>query len=176
MHLSKKEEIAIEGIFENIATEYFQPIDKYSKSVLLSNIDLLLTYANRFYNRQFITRNEVDSSLVRRFEQELKEYVRRGLLLEKGIPSVRYFAEKLNLSANYLSDMLKSITGKTTKEHIHYQLIEQAKNKLISTDMSVAEIAFELGFEYPQYFTRLFKLKTGVTPSVYKRSANDTLG
>ncbi len=172
LHLSKKEEESIEVIFENILKEYIQPIDKYSKSVVLSNIDLILTYSNRYYNRQFVTRNEVDSSLLTRFEQEIKTYFRQGILLQKGIPSVEYFAEKLHLSPNYLSDMLKSLTGKTTKEHIHYQLIEKAKNKLRSSDQTIAEIAYDLGFEYPQYFNRLFKDKTGMTPKAYRLSYN----
>ncbi len=172
LHLSQKEEQSIDGILENISKEYSEPIDKHSKSVVLSNIDLLLTYSNRYYNRQFITRHEVDSSSLNRFEKELKTYFNKGWLLEKGIPSVEYFAEKLNFSANYLSDMLKSITGKTTKEHIHYHLIERAKNKLVSTNLSIAEIAYDLGFEYPQYFNRLFKDKTGMTPKEYRLGVN----
>ena len=168
LHLSKKEELSLENIFENIAHEYALPIDKYSKPVVLSNIDLILTYCNRYYNRQFLTRHEVDSSLLSRFERELKAYFKADKPLHEGIPSVEYFSKKLHLSANYLSDMLKSLTGKTTKEHIHYHLIEKAKNKLLATDQSIAEISFDLGFEYPQYFSRLFKKKTGMTPKAFR--------
>lgn len=170
LHLSKKEEDQMDQIFQNIYDEYSLPIDQFSKEVILSNIELLLTYSKRFYKRQFITRNEVDSSVVIAFEKELKGYFSKSDLQEVGIPEVRYFATKLNLSAKYLSDMLKALTGKTTKEHIQFQLLEKAKYLLLGTNKSISEIAYQLGFEYPQYFSRFFKEKTGVTPKGFRQN------
>ncbi|MEM7552434.1 MAG: helix-turn-helix transcriptional regulator [Bacteroidota bacterium] len=172
LHLSAKEEELIEGLFANMHNEYSQRIDTFSKDVLLSNLELLLTYSQRFYSRQFITRNDVDSSFLNRFKVELKKYFHSDELIDGGIPTVEYFAKKLNISSSYLSDMLKSLTGKTTKEHIHLKLIEMAKKKLVSTDQTVAEIAYGLGFEYPQYFNRLFKEKTGLTPKEFRMNVN----
>ena len=170
LHLSKKEEGQMDQIFQNINDEYALPIDQYSKEVILSNIELLLTYSKRFYNRQFITRNEINSSVVSQFEKELKLYFSQADLQESGIPEVRYFAKKLNLSSKYLSDMLKTLTGKTTKEHIQSQLFEKAKYLLLGTDKSISEIAYQLGFEYPQYFSRFFKERIGETPKEYRNS------
>ncbi|MEM8967508.1 MAG: helix-turn-helix transcriptional regulator [Bacteroidota bacterium] len=166
LHLSEEEEKSIEIIFENIEKEYNNPIDTYSKQVALSNLELLFTYSHRYYRRQFVIRNEVDSSVLTNFNKELQ------LIFEKksdpGLPTVEYLAERLNLSANYLSDLLKSTTGKSAIEHIHGYLIELAKQQLLTTNYSIAEIAFELGFEYPQYFSRLFKKKTGITPTQFR--------
>lgn len=169
LHLSKKEEGLIENIFENIHTEYHQNIDKYSKSVVLSNLELLLTYANRFYGRQFITRNDANSGLLERFEKEMKHWFEIESLVDTGVPTVSMIADALNVSPNYLSDALKTLSGKSTKEHIQFHLIEKAKQKLLATDKSVSEIAYELGFEYPQYFSRLFKEKTGLTPKEFRK-------
>lgn len=169
LHLSKKEESMIESIFENIHLEYHQPIDKYSKPVVLSNLELLLTYCDRFYGRQFITRNEADSDLLNRFEKEIRYRFSEGSCTDSKIPSVTDLAGQLNVSPNYLGDSLKMLTGKSTQEHIHFHLIEKAKQKLIATDKSIAEIAYELGFEYPQYFSRLFKEKTGFTPKEFRK-------
>lgn len=164
LHLSKVEEQSIGVIFENIEKEYLLPIDKYSKKVVLSNLELLLTYAHRYYSRQFIIRNEVDTAILTNFKKELKL-----LFIENTkLPTVELLADKLHLSANYLSDFLKSTTGKSALEHIHNYIINQAKKDLISTEKSISEIAFELGFEYPHYFSRLFKKKTGLTPSEYR--------
>ncbi|MEM9981009.1 MAG: helix-turn-helix domain-containing protein [Bacteroidota bacterium] len=168
LHLSKKEEEAIDSIFENIYAEYHQPIDHYSKSVVLSNFELLLTYANRFYGRQFITRNDVNTSLLQRFDKEIRHWFKEESLIDTGIPAVTDLARALNVSANYLSDALKTLTGKSTKEHIHFHVIEKAKQKLLATNKSIAEVAYELGFEYPQYFSRLFKEKTGLTPKEFR--------
>ena len=168
LHLSKKEENMIESIFENIAEEYHRPIDKHSRQVVLSNLELLLTYCDRFYSRQFITRNEADSDLLNQFEKEVRKCFNLDTLADVGIPQVTYFAEKLNISAGYLSDLLKTLTGKSTQEHIHFYLIEKAKQKLLAGDKPVSEIAFELGFEYPQYFSRLFKEKTGFSPKEFR--------
>ncbi|MEO1049269.1 MAG: helix-turn-helix transcriptional regulator [Bacteroidota bacterium] len=170
LHLSQKEEETINGIFENMHDEHVQRVDQFSKNVLVSSLELLLTYAQRFYSRQFIMRNDVDSSFIDRFDHQLRTYLRSNNLPQAGIPTVEVFAEKLNISASYLSDMLKSLTGKTTKEHIHYQLMEMAKEQLLASDEAVAQIAYNLGFEYPQYFNRLFKEKTGMTPKEYRMS------
>ena len=168
LHVSKMEEDQMDQIFENIYHEYTLPIDQFSKEVILSNIELLLTYSRRFYNRQFITRNEVDSSLLSNFERYLHEYFSQNDIESKGIPEVNYFSEKLNLSSKYLSDMLKSLTGKTTKEHINFMLLNKAKQLLLATDKSVAEVAYQLGFEYPQYFSRFFKERTGESPKSFR--------
>ena len=170
LHLSKKEEDQMDQLFQNIYDEYTLPIDQYSKEVIVSNLELLLTYSKRFYNRQFITRNDVDSSLLSGFEKLLNQYFSENDLETSGIPDVGYFSEKLNLSSKYLSDMLKALTGKTTKEHIQFQLLKKAKHLLIGTNKSVAEIAYELGFEYPQYFSRFFKEKTGETPKSFRNN------
>jgi len=168
LHASVKEENQIAQIFENIFNEYILPVDQFSKEVILSNIELLLTYSKRFYKRQFITRNEVDSSVVSNFEKELNTYFTTDNLSEKGLPDVSYFAEKVHLSPNYLNDMLKNLTGKTTTEHIQFHLLKKAKHLILGSKKSIAEIAYELGFEYPQYFSRLFKKKTGLTPSEFR--------
>lgn len=169
LHASKKEEQQMEQIFQNIYDEYILPIDQFSKEVILSNIELLLTYSKRFYKRQFITRNDAGSSVVVMFEKELKSYFAQSDLQEVGIPEVSYFSNKLNFSSKYLSDMLKDLTGKTTKEHIQYQLLEKAKYLILGSDKSIAEIAYQLGFEYPQYFSRFFKEKTGESPKVFRK-------
>ncbi|MEL7005522.1 MAG: helix-turn-helix domain-containing protein [Bacteroidota bacterium] len=168
LHVSKKEEDQIDQIFQNIYDEYSLPIDQFSKEVILSNLELLLTYSKRFYQRQFITRNEVDSSVVSNFEKELNAYFSIEDLQASGIPGVSYFSDKLSLSSKYLSDLLKTLTGKTTKEHIQFQLLKKAKHLILGTDKSVAEIAYQLGFEYPQYFSRFFKEKTGESPKEYR--------
>ena len=158
----------MESVMENLLNEYQKPIDKYSKAILLSNLELLLTYADRFYGRQFITRNEVDSIFLDKFNKELRRYFNEENLLEKRLPTVGYLAQHMNVSSNYLSDLLRELTGKTTLEHIHFFLIDKAKSYLVSTEWSIAEVAYELGFEYPSYFTRLFKDKTRNTPKQYR--------
>lgn len=168
LHLSTQEEQAIENLFENMYLEYSQRIDQFSKDVIISNLELLFTYSKRFYSRQFLTRHEVDSAFLDKFYDELNRYFWSDELVEQGLPSASLFAEKLHLSTNYLSDLLKAITGKTTREHIHFKIVEMAKEKLLGTDMSVSQIAYSLGFEYPQYFNRLFKDKTGHTPREFR--------
>jgi len=168
LHLSQKEEESLEILFENIQTEYQRSIDTHSQQVIVSNLELLLTYSDRYYARQFVLRKEKGSSLLEAFEVELRQYF-EGKGEKRGLPTVTDFAERLHVSANYLSDTLRSLTGKNTQEHIHFHLIEKAKNILLATDQTVAQIAFDLGFEYPQYFSRLFKDKTGVTPTQFRR-------
>ncbi|MFV1448516.1 helix-turn-helix domain-containing protein [Maribacter sp. HS] len=166
LHLSRTEEESIENILINIEKEYELPIDKYSKNVVLSNLELLFTYSFRYYARQFTIRNDIDNSIYSNFKVELHSFF--NAKKNDFLPSVDFFAKKLNISANYLSDSLKNTTGKSAIEHIHSYIVESAKNDLMTSDKSISEIAFELGFEYPHYFSRLFKKKTGVTPSDYR--------
>ena len=142
LHLSETEEAMIEEIFKNIEKEYNHSIDQFSQDVMVSQIELLLNYSNRFYNRQFITRKTASSDLLTKLEILLDEYFESDKIIESGLPTVQFFAEKLNLSPNYLSDMLRSITGQSTQQHIHNKLIEKAKEALSTTNLSVSEIAY----------------------------------
>ncbi|HEY1871447.1 MAG TPA: helix-turn-helix transcriptional regulator, partial [Chitinophagaceae bacterium] len=160
LHLSEKEEAMITSIMQNILKEYHSIIDHFSQDVMISQIELLLNYCNRFYNRQFITRKTVNNDLLSRMEALLTEYFGSNKLAESGIPTVQYISSQLNISPNYLSDMLRSLTGQNTQQHIHNKLIEKAKEILSTTTLSVSEIAYELGFEYPQSFNKIFKTKT----------------
>lgn len=168
LHLSDSEKQTLAEIIQKIELELSQNIDRHSQTLLLSNIELLLNYCVRFYDRQFITREHVNLDAVTRFEKVLTSYLNADSLAELGLPTVRYCAEKMNLSPNYLSDLLKKETGKNTQEHIHYHLVERAKNMLLGSNDTVSEIAYELGFEYPQHFSKLFKNKTGITPARYR--------
>ena len=168
LHLSPKEEKQIESIVENIEIEYHNNPDKFSKNIILSQLSTLLTYANRFYERQFLNRKELSNNLLAQFNQQLNAYVESGQLQEKGIPSIELIAEKMSVSQRYLSDTLKKETGKTTTEHLQVYLIDEAKHILLKPGRSIAEVAYELGFEYPQYFSRLFKKKEGLSPSAYR--------
>jgi len=135
------------------------------------DIELLLNYCNRYYDRQFYTRAKVNADVVQRFEALLKDYFNQEGLIEVGLPSVTYFASQLNLSANYLSDLLQKFTGKSTLEHIHLELVERAKSMLWGTGRSISEIAYELGFGHPSHFTKVFKAKTGKSPREYRATA-----
>ena len=168
LHLSDKEKQKLNDCIAKIDNEISQNIDNHSQTLIVSNIELLLNYCSRYYDRQFITRKNSNKDILVRFENVLKEYFSSDNLKDKGLPSVKYLAEKLFLSQNYLSDLLKKETGKNAQDHIHYYLIEEAKNLLLSSNMSVGELAFSLGFEYPQYFSKLFKIKTGMTPVEYR--------
>ncbi|AWG26058.1 helix-turn-helix domain-containing protein [Flavobacterium kingsejongi] len=170
LHLSEKEEISIDSIMENIKGEYASVIDHYSQDVIISYIELLLNYCNRFYNRQFITRKSVNSDLLVEVEKLLSNYFNSEKVQESGLPTVAYLSEQLHLSPNYLSDMLRSLTGQSTQQHIHAALIEKAKEILTTTSLSVSEIAYRLGFEYPQSFNKLFKSKTNVSPLQFRTS------
>jgi len=172
LHLSESEEAMIEGIFKNIEKEYNHSIDQFSQDVMVSQIELLLNYSNRFYNRQFITRKTASSDLLTKMEMLLDEYFNSDKILESGLPTVQFFAGRLNLSANYLSDMLRALTGQSTQQHIHNKLIEKAKEALSTTSLSVSEIAYQLGFEHPQSFSKLFKTKMNVSPLEYRASFN----
>ncbi|HEX9958013.1 MAG TPA: helix-turn-helix transcriptional regulator, partial [Fibrella sp.] len=172
LHLSDKEEAMIKSIMMNIAQEYHAAIDSFSQDVMLSHIDLLLNYSNRFYNRQFITRKHVSNDLLTRLEMILSDYFNSDKVQEMGLPTVQYISEQLSISPTYLSDMLRSLTGQSAQQHIHNKLIEKAKEILTTTSLSVSEIAYRLGFEYPQSFSKLFKSKTSVSPLEFKHSFN----
>ncbi|WP_299100521.1 AraC family transcriptional regulator [uncultured Winogradskyella sp.] len=169
LHLSPKEEKQIELIVENIEIEYHNNQDEFSKEIIISQLSTLFKYANRFYERQFLNRKEISNDLLEQFNQQLTEYFESGHLQEKGIPCIEHIANKMLVSQRYLSDTLKKETGKTTTEHLQLYLIDEAKNILLEPHKSVSEVAYELGFEYPQYFSRLFKKKEGISPSEYQQ-------
>lgn len=168
LHLSDDERNTVEDLLEKIIKEYSQNLDQHSQSLIISTIELFLDYCVRFYDRQFYTRTNLNSDIVSRFERLLNSYYPGNKSNEIGLLSVNYCSDKLNLSSNYLSDMLKRETGKTAQEHIHLHLIEKAKNNLLNTTDSVSEIGYALGFEYPQHFSNLFKSKTGYSPREYR--------
>ena len=172
LHLSDKEKATIISIFKIIEEELKSRIDDFSQDVIISQIELLLNYANRFYKRQFITRKAVSNNLLQKLEEVLDEYFNNERSLSQGIPTVHYLSEHLNISPSYLSDMLRSLTGQNTQQHIHQKLIEKAKEKLSITSLSVSEIAYELGFEHPQSFSKLFKTKTNFSPLKFRRAFN----
>ncbi|RJE72014.1 AraC family transcriptional regulator [Reichenbachiella sp. MSK19-1] len=170
LHLSDKEEKMIAGVIDSIAQEYRANIDSFSQEVIIAQLALLLTYSERFYQRQFITRKITNHTLLTQFEELLCAYYHKEDLIEKGIPTVQYFANELNLSANYLSRLLKNLTGKSTKHFIQDKVIDLAKERLSTTELSVSEIAYTLGFEHIQSFSKLFKRKTDLTPSEFRQS------
>jgi len=172
LHLSEKEKEIILGIFNNIETELQSAIDDFSQDVLVSQMELLLNYSNRFYKRQFLTRKAVSNDLLSSMEKVLDEYFNTDASLMKGLPTVQLLAEQLHVSPRYLSDMLRTLTGQNAQQHIHDRLIEKAKEILSISNLSVAEIAYQLGFEHPQSFNKLFKKKTNVSPLEYRQSFN----
>jgi len=172
LHLSDKEETMLTGIAHHIAQEYHDRIDKFSQPVIVAQLELLLTYADRFYQRQFITRKASGSELLERLETLLSTYFSSGDLARQGLPTVAYIAEALHVSPNYLSELLKTLTGQSTQQHLHDKLIELAKEKLSTTNLSVSEIAYELGFEHLASFSKLFKSKTNFTPLAFRQSFN----
>lgn len=169
LFLSEKEEDIVTGIIQNIQQEYHENIDKFSQQIIVSQIEVLLSYADRFYNRQFITRKIANHQVLDRLEVLLGEHF-NGHVDWKGLPTVQHIAMQLNLSPDYLSTLLKVTTGLNTQQHIHEKLIEKAKEKLSTTSMSVSEIAYELGFEHSQSFSKLFKSKTKVSPLEFRQS------
>nr|WP_322626016.1 helix-turn-helix domain-containing protein [uncultured Flavobacterium sp.] len=172
LHLSDKEKGVIISIFEIIEEELNSRLDDFSQDVIISQIELLLNYANRFYRRQFITRKAVSNDLLQNLEEILEKYFGNEQSLSSGIPTVQYLADRLHISASYLSDMLRSLTGQNAQQHIHNKLIEKAKEQLSVTSLSVSEIAYSLGFEHPQSFSKLFKTKTSLSPVEFRRSFN----
>jgi len=171
LHLSPKEEQTIKTIFKNIETEYQNNQDEFSKEIIISHLYALLKYADRYYKRQFLNRKEMNKALFTRFKEILDAYFESNQLEEKGIPTVEWIAEKLNVSRRYMSDTIKAETGKTAIDQINLFLVEEAKNLLLAPNASISETAYKLGFEYPQYFSRLFKKKTGLSPKEYVENA-----
>lgn len=168
LYLSEKEKAIISGLFATIETELQTSIDQFSQDVLVSQLELLLNYSNRFYHRQFLTRRTVYNDVIARLDEYLRQRLDKESALE-GVPTVAEVSEYLGLSMHNLTDMLKSLTGQNTQQHIHNRLIEKAKEVLVSSELSIAEIAYELGFEHPQSFNRLFKQKTNVSPVEYRQ-------
>lgn len=172
LFLSEKEENIINGILQDIKDEYQGNMDQFSQQIIISHIELLLSYAERFYQRQFLTRKVGNHEILDRLEEMLELRFSNDSKMENGIPSVLEVAEELNLTSDYLSSMLKSLTGMTTQQHIHNKLIERAKVRLSTTELSVSEIAYDLGFEHPQSFSKLFKSKTNQTPLQFRAAFN----
>lgn len=167
LHLSPSEEKQIESIVDSINLEYHNNQDVFSKDIIISLLNTLLKYSNRFYERQFINRKELSNDLLEEFEANLEDYYQSGKLKEQGSPSIEQIADSMGVTQRYLSDTLKVETGKTTTEHLQLFLINEAKNLLLAPGASISETAYELGFEYPQYFSRLFKKKVGMTPKEF---------
>ncbi|RWY51613.1 helix-turn-helix domain-containing protein [Mucilaginibacter gilvus] len=172
LHLSDREEAIIIAILKNIAQEYRSNIDRFSQDLIITQVELLLTYAERFYHRQFLTRKISNHQLLDRMETLLNGYFEKEALLKNGVPSVTGIAEGLNVSPNYLGSLLKLLTGQSTQQHIHDRLIRKAKEKLSTTALSISEVAYSLGFEHPQSFTKLFKAKTDLSPIEFRKSFN----
>lgn len=172
LHLSDSEKTIILSVYTLIQNELSSRIDDFSQAVLIAQIELLLTYADRFYKRQFLTRKVTTSNLLQQVEHLLNEYFTDELTLNQGIPTVKFLATQLNYTPNYLSDMLRALTGQNAQQHIHLKLIEKAKEKLTTTTLSVSEVAYILGFEHSQSFNKLFKIKTGFSPLAFKKSFN----
>jgi len=169
LHLSEKERQLILDCLNKIDHELHQSIDKHSKKLIANNIELLLNYCMRFYDRQFITRSLVNKDILVRFENLLENYLKSEITKTVGLPTVKYCADQLHLSANYFGDLIKKETGKSAQEHIQLKLIDSAKERIFDTSKSVSEIAYELGFKHPQHFSRMFKKSTGYTPNEYKQ-------
>ena len=172
LHLSDLERKLILDCIDKINFELQQQMDKHSKKLIASNIELFLDYCQRFYDRQFITRDTVHNGILAKFENILNNYFATENLQQKGLPTVAYFAEQLNLSSNYFGDLIKKETGLSAKDYLQNKMIDFAKKKLFEDNKTINEIAFELGFKYPQHFTRLFKSKVGISPKEYKINQN----
>ena len=172
LHISDLEKQVVLECFRKIQYELSHGIDKHSKKLIVSNIELFLNYCVRFYDRQFITRDNVHSGFIEKFETLLNEYYNSEKPQYSGIPTVAYFADQMHLSANYFGDLVKKETGKTAQEYIQLKLIDTAKEKIFDSSKSVSEVAYELGFKYPQHFTRFFKQHLGITPNEYRNSVN----
>ncbi len=172
LHLSEQEKDTIISIFKMIETELNSRIDDFSQDVIITQIELLLNFANRFYKRQFITRKVVNNDLLQKLENILDEHFTQQQVLGQGVPTVAHLAEQLNLSPSYLSDMLRSLTGRNAQQHIHDKLIEKAKEILSTTSLSISEVAYSLGFEYAQSFSKLFKTKTNLSPLEFRQQFN----
>ena len=172
LFLSEKEEMLLSQIIDNIEQELHANIDKYSQNIIISQLESLLNYAERFYGRQFITRQITNHGILERLEALLNNYFEGDEIIRNGLPSVSYIAEQLHVSADYLSGLLKTLTGMNTQQHIHQKLIEKAKEKLSTTSLTVSEIAYQLGFGHPQSFSKLFRTKTNLSPLAFRQTFN----
>lgn len=172
LHLSEEEKVTIIDIFKMIDHELFSRIDDSSQDVIIAQIELLLNYANRYYKRQFITRKAVNNDLLQKLEEVVETYFSDERSLNQGLPTVHYLAGQVNLSPSYLSDMLRSLIGQNAQQYVHGKLIEKAKEILSTTSLSVSEVAYTLGFEHSQSFSKLFKTKTTLSPQAFRRSFN----
>jgi len=168
LHLSEKERQIIIDCLCKIEYEIQRPVDKHSKTLIANNIELLLNYCMRFYDRQFITRSQVNKDILVKFEKVLDNYFHSEITQTNGLPTVKYCADQMHLSVNYFGDLIKKETGKSAQEQIHLKLINVAKERIFDTGKSVSEIAYELGFKHPQHFSRMFKNETGYTPNKYR--------
>jgi len=169
LHLSQEERQTITNLIDKIQLEINQTTDQHSQVIITSNIELILNYCHRFYDRQFYMRSNMNIGIISKFEKMLSEYFKSEKPKEIGIPTVTYCGTALNMTGHYLSDLLKKETGKTAQEHIHRYVISKAKNQLLNSDRSVSEIAYDLGFDYPQHFSKIFKSKTGESPTTYRK-------
>lgn len=172
LFLSEKEEKIITNIKQIIQQEYHSNIDKFSQDLIIAQLELLLIYSDRYYNRQFLTRKKSNHIIINQVEEILNKYINSDRVVENGLPTVHYISASLNVSPSYLSRLLKTLTGQSTQQHIHDKLIEIAKERLSTTDLSVSEIAYKLGFEHPQSFSKLFKTKTNLSPLEFRHSFN----
>ena len=172
LHLSEKEEDTIGSLMQTIQREYVANTDQFSQDIIISLVEVLLNYADRFYHRQFLTRKIENHQLLNRLEELLTRYFDEADLVTQGLPSVPFIAERLAISPNYLSSLLKVLTGRNTQQHIQDKLLEKAKEKIAATHLSVSEIAYALGFDHPQSFSRLFKAKTGLSPLAFRQTLN----
>ncbi|MGL4518397.1 MAG: helix-turn-helix domain-containing protein [Phocaeicola sp.] len=168
LHLSERERKTVMDCFDQIQQELEHPIDNHSKQLISTTIELLLNYCLRFYERQFITREDAHKDVLQKFESLLMEYFNSNLPQNIGLPTVKYFADKVHLSTNYFGDLIKKETGKSAQEYIQFRVIERAKDQIANTSLTMSEIAYSLGFQYPQHFGRLFKKSTGMTPNEYR--------
>jgi AraC-like DNA-binding protein len=171
LFLSEKEEETLIGLFKGIEREYQSGIDEFTQNIIISQIEVILNYCERFYQRQFITRKKSNHQILINWNIFWK-IISKSEVINRGLPTANYIAESLNISTNYLGSLLKSLTGQTTQQHIHEKLIEKAKEKLSTTELSVSEIAYELGFEHSQSFSKLFKAKTDISPLEFRKSFN----
>ncbi len=172
LHLSEKEEMVISSLLKQMQTELKNNIDRYSQDVIVSHLELLLNYSNRFYNRQFLTRKAANNDLLVQLEQILDHYFSEETALDRGLPTVQFVASQLNLSPNYLSDLLRNTTGQSAQQYLQWHLIEKAKDLLATSNLTVSEIAWRLGFGYSQSFSKLFKKVTNQTPLAFRQSFN----
>jgi AraC-like DNA-binding protein len=168
LHLSQKERQIITDCFHKVDHELHQSIDKHSNTLITNNVELLLNYCMRFYDRQFITRSQVNKDLLAKFEKLLDDYFHSELTQTLGLPTVKFCADRLHLSANYFGDLVKKETGKSAQENIQLKILDIAKEKIFDTSKSISEVAYELGFMHPQHFSRLFKNETGYTPNQFR--------